>query len=179
MAARLGHRDWRGPNHGVFTVIAVSKIELVRRFVGWLFGARAPAAPTPAPVNVAEPFLLPMLFAARSAPVSDRPAPRMMSFDPAARGEAWYFAERLKSVAVGNVPKARKRPRACAVPPRGKAIPKRSAPILKTYKTGTGVPASAAWRTRDIHSPGRACNVIALPLRGRNDRGLALHGLAA
>lgn len=160
-------------------MVAVSRIELVRRFVGWLFGARAPVVPAPVPVNVAEPFLLPMLFAARSAPVSDRPAPRLTSFDPTARGQAWYFAQRLKSVAVGNVPKARKRPRACTVPPHGKAVPKRSAPVLKTYKTGTGVPASAAWRTQDVRPAGRACNVVALPPRGHRDRGLALHGIAA
>jgi hypothetical protein len=133
------------------------------RFVSWLFDAPRAPRPTSDLKRAEEQFLVPMLFAPPGLSIPDRQTKRTIGFSPAPRPEPQprSLAARMNSVARENVPKTRKGRRARIAPPTGKAVPKKMAPVLKSYKQSSGVPATAPW-TRKVHVPARAENVVTL-----------------
>lgn len=142
--------------------IALTKANLVQRFCSWLFGARIESKPSPPAASRADaPFMVPMLFVARTAEAPDEPT-NLINLFPARCSQEWSFAARLKSVATDNVPKVRKGHRAKTTPPAGKAVPRKAAPLLKSYKPSTGVPATAPWKKSAARHTSHTANVIVL-----------------
>lgn len=141
---------------------AFAETGLLERALNWIFGAwpKAQTAEVGRPREAA--FVVPMLFASRvsQSGAMDGGVINVVSI---ARMEAWRFAARLRSVAAANVPKALKGRRQRPASPAGKAIPKRKPRVLKSCKTGSGVPAQAPWR-RESQAPIRHSNVVALPV---------------
>lgn len=152
---------------------------LVQRFCRWFFGVRIESKPLPAPAQTDVPFVVPMLFTTRTAEVPDQPSNTIDLF-PVGRSQEWSFAARLKSVAADTVPKVRKG-RAKVAPPAGKTVPRKAAPLLKSYKPSTGVPATAPWKKSAARHTSRTANVVVLGKTSQRSsgRGLAVERIAA